>query len=129
MSFRKTLILLLSALLFSIAAHAETKVAVDTVVVIVEEVGPVHAHPPKAPAIVPIDCLLSASLSALVVDFHFNLGFLFVEIENLTTGEYSSSPVNALPGPMIFPISGTAGFWRILFTLSSGVRYSGEFII
>ena len=93
MSFRKTLILLLSALLFSIAAHAETKVAVDTVVVIVEEVGPVHAHPPKAPAIVPIDCLLSASLSALVVDFHFNLGLVFVEIENQNRNGQSYSNI------------------------------------
>lgn len=82
----------------------------------------------RAPVQIPIACLLEDD-SCLVVTFLADLGTVSVEIENLTTGEYCSSPVNALPGPMIFPISGSVGNWRISFTLPSGVRYSGEFEI
>jgi hypothetical protein len=129
MSFRKKVPLLLSALLFSIVVYAEPKAAADTVVVIVEEIGPGQAHPPKAPAIIPVDCVYSASFSALIVNSFFNLGIVFVEIENQTTGEHSQSFINVLTGTTYLPISGSAGNWRIRFTLSDGLVYLGLFSI
>ena len=82
-----------------------------------------------APTLVPMSCYYSAALSSILVNYQFDLGAMVVEIENQTTGEYSQTLVNALAGPMILPISGTAGHWTITFTLSSGTVYYGEFTI
>ena len=73
--------------------------------------------------------LLFASASSILVNYQIDLGSVTIEIENLTTGEYSQTLVNAIAGPMLLPISGTAGQWTITFTLPSGVVYYGEFII
>ena len=63
-----------------------------------------------------------------MVNFLFNLGYVSVEIENQTTGEYDQTVVNAQEGPMLFPISGTAGQWAITFTLPGGVVLNGYFV-
>lgn len=73
-------------------------------------------------------CFLQEN-SFLVVTFLADLGTVSVEIENQTTGEYNQTTMNALAGPALFPISGTSGHWTITFTLTSGVRYCGEFDI
>ncbi|MCR5841050.1 MAG: DUF3244 domain-containing protein [Bacteroidales bacterium] len=83
----------------------------------------------RYPFITPIQCEWDSLSSVLVVEFLDNLGSATIEIENLTTGEYSQSVVNALAGPMLLPISGTVGQWQITFTLSSGTVYFGDFII
>lgn len=87
--------------------------------------GPIY----HVPALVPITGYYSSTLSTIVVNFPFNLGYVSIEIENQTTGEYSQSLVNALAGPMLLPISGTVGQWTITFTLASGTVYCGEFAI
>lgn len=87
--------------------------------------GPIY----HVPALIPITGYYSSTLSTIVVNFPFNLGYVSIEIENQTTGEYSQSLINALAGPMLLPISGTAGQWTITFSLSSGIQYFGEFDI
>ena len=82
-----------------------------------------------APALIPMSCYYSAALSSILVNYQFELGATVIEIENQTTGEYNQTLVNALAGPMVLPISGTAGQWTITFTLSSGTVYYGEFTI
>ena len=87
--------------------------------------GPAH----YAPAMIPIMAAYYPSLSTILVLFRYDLGLVSVEIENLSTGEYSQTLVNASQGVHPFLISGTSGTWTITFTLSSGVQYYGEFDI
>ena len=63
----------------------------------------------------------------IIVNFLANLGMVSIEIENQTTSEYCQNIEMILSGPMLFPISGTPGHWRITFTLSSGKVYYGVF--
>lgn len=80
----------------------------------------------RAPAQVPIGCLLEDN-SYLVVNIFADLGTVSIEIENQTTGENNQTTVKALAGQMIFPISASQGHWVITFTLQGGVIYYGEF--
>lgn len=87
--------------------------------------SPIH----YAPALIPIQAAYYSSLSTIMVNFRFDLGSVFIEIENETTSEYDQTTVNATQGVHPFLISGTAGHWSISFTLSNGLRYEGEFDI
>lgn len=88
-----------------------------------------YSEKPKAPILIPLDCVYYSNPSTIVVNFHSSLGSVSVEIENQTTGEYSQTMVNAVAGPRSFPISGNAGFWTVTFTLSNGAVYYGDFVI
>ena len=87
--------------------------------------SPIH----YAPAQVPIQAAYYSPQSTVFVNFVYDLGYVSVEIENLTTGEYSQTVVNALAGPMAFPISSSAGHWTITFTFTNGEVFYGEFDI
>lgn len=81
----------------------------------------------RSPEQVPIEC---ASLSSsILVTYLSALGSVSIELENLTTGEYDQTVVNALPGSSVLPFSGTSGTWTITFTLSSGIIYYGVFFV
>ena len=85
-----------------------------------------------APALIPIQAAYSSSHSShstIFVNFLYDLGYVSVEIENLTTGEYSQTTVNATQGVHPFVISGHAGIYEITFTLSNGQVYQGSFEI
>lgn len=101
----------------------------DEIIVILEETSPDYSSPPKSPSFIPLGCVYSPALTSLVAIYYQDLGSTSVEIENQTTGEYNQTLVNALAGPMVLPISGSAGQWTIMFTLPSGVQYYGEFDI
>ena len=88
-----------------------------------------HAVPPKSPAQIPMDCVYYSSLTSIVTTFHRDLVTVSVTVENQTTGDNYQVKVNALAGPMILPISGTSGHWRIFFLLTNGEKYSGDFWI
>lgn len=76
--------------------------------------------------------LFSASLdtgqNTLTVSALYNVGYVDIVIENLTTGESAESSFYSAV-PAFFPISGNSGSWRITLTLDSGVVYVGEFVI
>lgn len=82
-----------------------------------------------APALIPIQASYYPSLTTVVVNFLYDLGPVTVEIENLTTGAYSQSMINATQGVHPFLISGIAGLYEITFTLSDGHSYWGYFEI
>lgn len=126
-------LLLLSLLTFlgqgTVVANPTRDGGDDEIIVILEETSPDYSSPPKSPSFIPIGCVYSPALSSLVATYYQDLGSTSIEIENLTTGEYSQTLVNALAGPMVLSISGSAGQWIITFTLSSGTVYFGEFTI
>lgn len=86
---------------------------------------PIH----HAPAQIPIQAAYSSSHSTIFVNFLYDLGYVSVEIENLTTGEYSQTIVIATQGVHPFVISGHIGNYEITFTLSNGQVYRGSFEI
>lgn len=115
---------LLFGLCFAFSSNADENPIIIRVVIDQTTGEVIH----RTPAQIPLTCLLD-DYAYLVVDYLENLGTVSVEIENQTTGEYNQTTMNALAGPALFPISGTSGHWTITFTLTSGVRYCGEFDI
>lgn len=124
---KKGFIMLLGAILASLVLCAPAWGDEDVNIIIVDpnDSGAEVIH--RLPAQAPVLCSLVEN--SLEVTFLFNLGAITVEIENQTTGEYSQTVMNAVAGPMVFPISGNAGFWTITFTLSNGAVYYGEFVL
>lgn len=118
--------MLLGALLASFVLSFPVRGDEDVNIIIVDPNAP-GAEVVHRDSCVPIICTLSAN--CLSVTFLESLGQISVEIENHTTGEYNQTIVNAVTGPMVFPISGTAGQWSITFTLSNGTMYYGEFVV
>ncbi len=82
-----------------------------------------------APARIPIECLYHPDLSTIIAFFRYDMGSVFIQIENHSTGECDQVTVNALAGAMPFPISGSPGYWSISFLLCNGKEYCGEFEI
>lgn len=85
--------------------------------------GPVN----RAPAFVPIEAMYWVAASSIIVYFLDDLGPVSVAIENLSTGSYAQTVMNARQGVYPFRISGEEGIYRISFTLSNGHRYAGMF--
>ena len=81
----------------------------------------------RAPAFVPIEAMYWAAASSIIVYFLADLGPVSVVIENLSTGSYVQTVMNARQGVYPFRISGEEGIYRISFTLSNGHRYAGMF--
>lgn len=101
----------------------------DPTIIILEDEFPYGENPNRAPSVIPIECLYYPSLSCIVAIFHFTLGPVNVEVENLTSGTYSSQNINGTVGAHILPVSNYAGSYRITFTLANGTTYSGEFTL
>lgn len=122
---KKSIIMLLGAILASHVLCAPAWGDEDVNIIIVDPNGPAAEVLHRSPAQAPVLCLLAED--CLNVAFLSNLGSVSVEIENQTTGEYTQTVVNAVAGPMVFPFSGNAGFWTITFSLADGTVYYGEF--
>jgi len=98
--------------------------------IIIEEGGSNEGGPNhRSPDIIPIEASYSPSLSCLELTFSENLGAVTVRIENLTTGAYSQTVINAVQGSQYLPITGDAGEYEITFTLLDGHIYIGTFEI
>lgn len=83
----------------------------------------------RSPDLIPIEAVYYPAISTIIVNFLNNLGSVLVEIENLTTGSYSQTNINASQGVHPFVISGDDGVYEITFTLSDGHVYTGSFEI
>ena len=125
--FKNKLFFYLCAALLCAVAYARPDQPEGTPIPIADASSLEYSIPPKAPALVPVGCVYYSADATIAVDFQDNLGYVSVEIENLTTGEYTQTMVNSADGSAIFPISGNAGFWTITFSLSDGTVYYGEF--
>lgn len=127
--YLKKLIILLGVFFSCATSFALPDGEGGTPIPILEDNSLEHAVPPKSPAQIPMDCVYYSSLTSIATTFHYDLGTVSVRVENQTTGDNYQVKVNALAGPMILPISGISGRWRIIFILANGVKYSGEFWI
>ena len=65
----------------------------------------------------------------IVVTVTQNLGQVEFTITNSSTGEYLDGEFNALPGSYPIPISGTPGYYMVLFTLLDGRSCYGSFVL
>ena len=63
----------------------------------------------------------------IVVTVTQNLGMVEFVVTNTTTGEYLDGEFNALPGSYPIPISGSPGYYTVLFTLPDGRSCYGCF--
>lgn len=95
---------------------------------------PVHGirpggNNPRSPEEIPVAASFSVSASCIYITILSEVGNIDIELENLTTGEYSLTSVNSSTGSTIIPFSGSSGSWVITFTLASGEEYVGEFEI
>ena len=63
----------------------------------------------------------------VVVTVLQNLGQMDFCITNTNTGEFLDGEINALPGSYPIPISGTLGYYTVLFTLPDGRSLYGTF--
>ncbi len=99
----------------------------DPIVIIIEEEGDPNEDPLRSPTPVPIVCYFYPSLSSIVSVFQYSLGNVTVEIENETTGAYSSQIINGTIGAHVIPIANMSGLYSITFTLYDGTTYYGEF--
>lgn len=93
---------------------------------IIIRVEPSGGHINRFQEEVPITCYVDTDAGYLVVSFSGSIGNVRIDIDNITTGESSSS---VLPGSgtSILYFSGTQGSWIVTFTLSTGEVYYGEF--
>lgn len=89
------------------------------------ETGQTH----RAPAFIPMQAYYDGFLTSVCVQFLQNIGDVEVTITNLSTGDYVNYNVDSSTGGVFLPISGVEGTYRIVFLLSSGVGYEGEFEI
>lgn len=125
----RPLLLFFTSLFLILAPVCDVRADGDDPITIPIEEGGSNESGPTYRGPLPIACVLHLSTSSIEGYFLLDLGAVSVEIENQTTGEYSQTIVNTQADPMIFPISGTVGFWTITFTLSCGTEYFGVFII
>ena len=112
------IIAVIAVMMSALPAKADERV---DILIVDPTSGVIHRSP------APITCWLEGE--ELCATFFENLGLVTVEIENLTTSEYTLTEVNSATGSAVFPISGNAGFWTITFSLSDGTMYYGEFEI
>lgn len=124
---KKGVIMLLGALFVQLVFSPFAQGGEDVNIIIANTQEAIEEVVHRAPASAPIVCTLEEGY--LDVTFLINIGFVSVEIENLTTGEYTQTVVNSATGSAIFPISGNAGSWTITFTLSDGTVCFGEFTL
>gem|GEM_PF-550079 len=103
---------------------------VDNVLIPVSYIySPDNGKTKRTPASILISCYYESNLSSIFVTFTSELESVDVEVNNQSTGEYLSGTISGAVGTQILPISGTAGFYTIYFTLSNGAQYYGEFEI
>lgn len=125
---KKLLLLFLSLCLFAPMVSAQSGGNEDPITIIIGEFGDTGGSPSHhAPALIPIQAAYYSSITTILVDFLYDLGSVFVEIENQTTGSYSQTTINATQGVYPFVITGVTGHWVIVFTLENGRVYSGGF--
>ena len=119
--------MLLGAILASLVFSLPVRGDEDVNIIIVNPNDSISEVLHRDPTLAPVLCTLTEA--SLNVTFFLDQGFISVEIENQTTGEYTQTLVNTADGSAIFPFSGNPGFWTIIFSLSDGTVYYGEFSI
>lgn len=123
---KKVFLTLMFAL--SLVAMVQTPAFADPDVIPIGKLRP-GGEIPRSPDEIPVAASFSVSASCIYITVLSDVGNIDIELENLTTGEYSLTFVNSSTGSTIIPFSGSSGSWVITFTLASGEEYVGEFEI
>ncbi len=84
---------------------------------------------PRSPELVPISAIYVESFSCILVNFKYDIGEVDYELVNLTTNGTAYGTIDSDSGSQIIIMSGDVGYYSIIFTLSSGTQYYGEFEI
>lgn len=130
---RSIIVLLLSLLSFSVPLDFawQTKDGDDPFdIIFIGEGGSGEGSPSHhAPVYVPVEGVFYPSTSIIQIDFLTDLGPALIEIENVSTGEYTQDNINATQGIHPYLISGTMGSWTIIITLLNETQYVGFFVI
>ncbi len=81
---------------------------------------------PHAPAMSPFTCYVISS--GLLLSSSANVGSVYVEIENLTTGEITTTTVSNVQNGVVIPFNADPGSYDLTLTItSSGDQYGGSF--
>lgn len=75
----------------------------------------------RSPEQVPLSVFLIKDMSVLNIQFQRNVGELYIDLENKSTGGYVSDIIDSRIGNVIIPFSGEEGYYTITFTLADGV--------
>lgn len=77
--------------------------------------------------LVPIAAYYNETLSSIVVSFNSDIGNVEMTITNQVTDEIIRETINAFLNPIVVPFLNSTGVYSIVFELSNGEIYSGEF--
>lgn len=108
--------------------NGESMKGVDAVIIERNDYDNESDGRPRTPALRLFAAFLDTVSNHLSVTARFDVGNVYVVIENLSTGEYSVHSFDSSE-TAILPISGDSGCWRITLTLESGAEYVGKFLI
>lgn len=96
---------------------------VDFQIVVQEDVGtPVY----RAPAMIPVRGYYVSFLNAIYLSFDYNLGIVYIEVENSHTGEYLSGYIPTGSGFQLIPLGPDIGTYTITISTSAGKQYVAE---
>lgn len=88
-----------------------------------------HAEKPhgRSQAYIPIIAYYASINSCIYVDFTDYLGDVQVEVENIVTGEYNLSIIDAFEEMATIPLPGDSGHYVVTFTTPGETVYYSEF--
>ncbi|NLZ50893.1 MAG: DUF3244 domain-containing protein [Rikenellaceae bacterium] len=88
-----------------------------------------HASKPhgRNQVYIPIIAYYASINSCIYVNFTDYLGDVQVEVENIVTGEYNLSVIDAFEEMATIPLSGDSGHYVVTFTTPGGTVYYSEF--
>lgn len=119
----------LCALHLSIPSFAERGIisARDTLIAIDPLPGPNPGYIPHAPVIIPISAEYESSSSSVLLTFRHDIGEIEVDITNMSNGGFLSEWIDTQNLYAIIPLTSGSGHYIMIFSLSSGQQYQGEF--
>ena len=80
----------------------------------------------NAPAVSPFSCYVING--GLYLSSAVDVGNVYVEIENLTTGEITTTTVSNVQNGVVIPFNADPGLYDLTLTItSSGDQYGGSF--
>ena len=123
---KKTLLLFVFVLSIGVAARPVSSADTLDIPVRVSKPG---GHVTRTPDLIPFSCVADTEMQMIGFSFQFDIGDVIIEIENLTTGDYSQTTIDSSIGGSVIPFSASSGSWRITISLESGVVYIGEFYV
>lgn len=123
---RKQIILLLAVLLPLFAFDMNADESKNKVIPLKQEQGTCL----QRGMILPIEATFDGLLSSIITSTSSDLGEVSLTVTNLSTGEtwYDTFDSSSTP-QVVTPISGTSGYYEVVYVTGSGDMYEGSFIL